>query len=266
MNGINMTTSYSPDARADSNPPIAIVTGGSRGIGRAIVERFFADGMQVVTCGRGARPDDLPAEIVWHRVDVSSSTNCHEFVATVQRDQGAIDCLVNNAGVQIEKTLVDTTDDDWERLISINCRGVFNMCRAVLPQMLSTGGSIINLGSISGKTADAAMAIYNASKAFVHGLTRSIAVDHGPMVRCNAVLPGWIMTDMAKDGFARFEDPAQAEQEACGKHPSRRLGMPQDIANAVSWLASDEARFVTGQFLTVDGGLTASSPLNKLSK
>lgn len=243
---------------------VALVTGGSRGIGLAIVERLVADGMQVVTCGRSARPDGLPSEVLWYQANVASSADCTQLVSDVLQTHGSIDVVVNNAGIQIEKTLVDTTDDDWDNLVSINCRGVFNMSRAVLPHMQSSGGCIVNMGSISGHTVDATMAIYNASKAFVHGLTRSIAVDHGPMVRCNAVLPGWVMTDMAKDGFARSPDPQQAEHEAISKHPARRLGVPQDIANAVSWLASDEARFVTGQFLTVDGGLTASSPLNVL--
>ena len=105
------------------------------------------------------------------------------------------------------------------------------------------------------------MALYNASKAFVHGLTRSIAVDHGPKVRCNAIRPGWIMTGMAEDAFALADDPGAAKSDALARHAAGRFGQPEDIANAVAWLASDEAAYITGQCFTVDGGLTAASPL-----
>ena len=105
------------------------------------------------------------------------------------------------------------------------------------------------------------MALYNASKAFVHGLTRSIAVDHGPAIRGNAVCPGWIMTDMADAAFALAREPEAAKRDALGRHAARRFGMPVDIARAVLWLLSGEADFVTGQRITVDGGLTAASPL-----
>jgi NAD(P)-dependent dehydrogenase (short-subunit alcohol dehydrogenase family) len=127
--------------------------------------------------------------------------------------------------------------------------------------MVESGGSIVNIGSISGNVADLSMGLYNASKAFVRGLTRSIAVDHGPKVRCNAISPGWIMTEMTADAFAMASDPKAAERDALARHPVGRLGLPTDIANAVAWLVSDEAAFVTLQAFTIDGGLTAASPL-----
>lgn len=170
--------------------------------------------------------------------------------------------LVNNAGVQLEKTVQDTTDEEWDLVVGVNCRGVFNMSRAVLPAMTEHGGVIVNIGSISGVAADPHMALYNASKAFVHGLTRSIAVDHGPAVRCNAIQPGWIMTAMAEDGFALADDPDSARRDALARHPVGRFGEPVDVANAVACLASEESRYITGQYFTLDGGLTAASPLN----
>ncbi len=169
--------------------------------------------------------------------------------------------LVNNAGVQVEKNVADTSDEDYDRVMDINCRGTFNMCRAVLPDMMQTGGVIVNIGSISGMVSDPAMALYNASKSFVHGLTRSIAVDHGPKVRCNAVCPGWIMTSMAEDGFALARDPAAAMSDALARHPVGRFGQPDDIAKMVSWLVSDQSSYVSGACFTVDGGMTAASPL-----
>jgi meso-butanediol dehydrogenase/(S,S)-butanediol dehydrogenase/diacetyl reductase len=239
----------------------ALVTGGSRGIGRAVVDRLRADGGAVATCGRGERPGDLPADVLWVRADVGEPGRAEEVVARVSEELGPVRLLVNNAGVQVEKTVLDTTDADWELVVGTNCRGVFAMCRAVLPAMTARGGIIVNVGSISGVVADPAMALYNATKGFVHALTRSIAVDHGPAVRCNAIQPGWIDTGMADDAFAVAGDPGAARRDATARHPAGRLGEPADIAAAVAWLASDDAAFVTGQCFTVDGGLTAASPL-----
>lgn len=239
----------------------AIVTGGGRGIGRAIVDRLLSDGAQVLSCGRSARPQDLPANVIWVQADVSRTEDAQEIVGTAREHLGGVSILINNAGVQIERTVADTTDEDWNLLVGINCKGVFNMCREALPLMTEHGGSIVNIGSISGMVSDPTMAVYCATKAFVHGLTRSIAVDHGPKVRCNAISPGWIMTEMATDAFALAQDPARAEADALARHATRRLGAPGDIANTVSWLVSDEAAFATGQCFTIDGGLTAASPL-----
>lgn len=239
----------------------AIVTGGSRGIGRAIVDRFLADRMQVLTCGRGARPADLDARATWVQADVSKSADAERIVAEARRHLGTIAVLVNNAGVQLEKTVSKTTDEDWDLVVGVNARGTFNMCRAVLADMERSGGVIVNIGSISGIVSDPSLAVYNASKAFVHSLTRSIAVDHGPKVRCNAVSPGWIATGMADDAFALAKNPSAAKADALARHASRRLGRPEDIANMVAWLVSDQAEFVTGQCLVCDGGLTAASPL-----
>lgn len=239
----------------------ALVTGGSRGIGRAIVVRLLDDGLNVFTCGRGQRPDDLPDVVGWATADVSDADNAGRVFDETVRQFGPVSVLVNNAGVQIEKTVTQSSDEDWDLVVGVNCRGVFNMCRAVLPDMQREGGSIINIGSISGVAADPGMALYNASKAFVHGLTRSIAVDHGPQVRCNAIRPGWIMTEMAEDAFALASDPETAKQDALARHAAGRFGQPEDIANAVAWLASDQAGYVTGQCFTIDGGLTAASPL-----
>lgn len=239
----------------------AIVTGGSRGIGRAIVDRFLADGADVLTCGRGDRPANLSPQAAWISADVSDPGDAARILADARARFGTVNILVNNAGVQLEKTVTDTTDADWDLVIGINARGTFNMCRAVIPEMEKSGGAIVNIGSISGLVSDPAMAIYNASKAFVHSLTRSIAIDHGPKLRCNAVSPGWIVTAMVDDAFAVAQSPAAAKQDALMRHPSGRLGKPDDIANIVAWLVSDQAEFVTGQCFTCDGGLTAASPL-----
>ena len=235
----------------------ALVTGGRQGIGRGIADRFAAEGARVTITGRGARSDDLPSHFAWACSDVSDPAAVAELAAGIE----PLDILVNNAGIQVEKTITETSDADWDQLMGANAKGVFLMCRALIPRM-SPGGSIINIGSISGQTADPGLALYNASKAFVHGLTRSIAVDHGPAVRCNAICPGWIMTGMVDAAFAVADNPEAAKADALARHPAGRFGQPSDIAAMAAWLASDQSSFTTGQLFTVDGGLTASSPLN----
>lgn len=239
----------------------ALVTGGRQGIGRAIVDAFVAEGARVLTCGRGARPEDLPDHILWLTCDMSNKKDVEALRDVVEAEFKSLSILVNNAGIQIEKTVLDTSDEDWDNLMGVNAKGVFMACRALIPVM-DKGGSIINIGSISGNTADPGLAIYNASKAFVHGLTRSIAVDHGSAIRCNAISPGWIMTGMADAAFATAGNPDAAKRDALARHPAGRFGQPEDIARLAVWLASDHASFATGQCYTLDGGMTAASPVN----
>jgi len=238
-----------------------LVTGGRRGIGRAIVDRFVEEGATVMTCGRGSRPEDLPASIFWETVDVSISDDVVRLGRACHSQMGELSVLVNNAGVQLEKTLLDTTNEEWDLVMGVNAKGTFLVCREMIP-LMRQGGSIINIGSISGNTADPGLALYNASKGFVHSLTRSIAVDHGPAVRCNAISPGWILTEMADAAFDVATDPQSAKEDALRRHPAGRMGTPQDVASLALWLASDESAFATGHCYVIDGGMTAASPLN----
>ena len=220
---------------------VAVVTGGSRGIGRGIVDLFIAEGARVLSCSRGSHAGDLPADARWFAADVSKAADVDALAERALESFGRVDILVNNAGVQVEKTVVASTEEDWDRLMGVNAKGVFLMCRRFLPIMAQTGGgSVINIGSISGHHADPSMALYNASKAFVHGLTRAIAVDHGPEgIRCNAICPGWIMTEMADAAFCdricRTSRQVVEGRESVGYHNLFGHAQSRRIQRAVAY-------------------------------
>mgnify|MGYP003347901298 CR=1 FL=1 len=242
---------------------VAIVTGAARGIGAAIAARFAQSGYRVMACGRHARPAGLDASIGWQVADVSVEADVQRLMEETLATYGRLDVLVNNAGVQPAGRLVDATDAYWDAVMGTNALGVFRCSRAAIRHMRGAGGGVIlNIGSTSGLQADAGLALYNASKGFVHALTRSISVDHGADgIRCNAICPGWIETGMTDDAFAAARDPAAARRDALARHAVGRLGQPSDIAATAVWLASPEAAFVSGQTFVIDGGLLAGSPI-----
>lgn len=241
---------------------IALVTGASRGIGKEVVLTLSQNNFEVICCGRKEIQKNFPSELTWKKADVSNSADVLELRRFAEENIGVATLIVNNAGIQLEKTIVDTTEEEWDLVIGANCKGVFNICKEFIPSMVKAGGgAIINIGSISGKKADPGLALYNASKGFVHSLTRSIAVDHGPQIRCNSVCPGWIRTEMTESAFGAATNPDLAEEDAILRHPASRLGTPKDIANVVLWLASDQASFVSGQCIDVDGGLNSASTI-----
>ncbi|MEM9464639.1 MAG: SDR family oxidoreductase [Actinomycetota bacterium] len=238
-----------------------IVTGASSGIGEGIAARFVAEGATVFAAARSEVTVD---GATWIRTDVTDPASVDALIAGAVDATGRLDAIVNNAGAQVEKPIEDTTDDDYDLVMDVNVRGVFNGCRAAVRQMAAQtgGGSIINIGSIAGNLADHQMAIYNASKGAVHALTRAIATDNGHQgVRCNAISPGWIMTALADAAFDLADDPAAARAAATAKHPVGRMGDPADIAALAVYLASTESGFVSGSCFTIDGGLTAQSPI-----
>ena len=237
-----------------------VVTGASSGIGEAVARRLVAEGALVTI---GSRSEPVVAGATWVPTDVADPSAADALIDAAIDANGGLDVLVNNAGVQVVRTLADTTDEEFDHVMDVNVRGVFNCCRAAIRWMSDNGGgSIINVGSVAADAADHSMAVYNASKGAVHSLTRSIAIDHGrDGVRCNAICPGWIATAMAEVAFEQSDDPAAARAGAVDRHPVGRLGSPEDVANLAAWLASDEATFVSGSLFTIDGGLTAQSPI-----
>lgn len=240
---------------------VALVTGGRGGAGRAVCERFEAEGAYVYAADlsdAGTIGDD-PAPGEFLRFDVTSETEVAAGIAAIGQAQGRLDIVVNAAGIEIEKTVDETTLDDWNRIFAINVTGTFLTSKHALPLLrASEHAAIVNFGSYDGFIADPKLAAYCATKGAVHALTKAMACDHGPEgIRVNAICPGYIDTPMLAQFIPDGVDPADGRAEAERVHPLRTIGTPTDMANLVHWLVSDEARYATGQLWVLDGGLSA---------
>ncbi|MEX6501771.1 SDR family NAD(P)-dependent oxidoreductase [Pseudomonas zhanjiangensis] len=244
---------------------VAVVTGGGRGIGRGISEKLLESGAQVLIAQRQPLDDELGshAQVAWFAVDLADREAPYAIAHAVEERFGGADILVNNAGFMFEQSLDEMNEDDWERMMAVNMRAPVFLAKALLAQMRQRGGgSIVNIGSIEGIGANPWHAAYCGSKAGVHGFTRAMAVDLGrDGIRCNAIAPGWINSDLSDAYIDVQADPAQARRDLLRLHPVGRTGEPQDIGNAVAFLASEDAAFITGQVIVIDGGRTAKLPL-----
>jgi 3-oxoacyl-[acyl-carrier protein] reductase len=239
---------------------IALVTGGSRGIGRGIVRALAAEGAKVAFVYRGSREaaDALVAEIGNNcqaiQADVAQADSAQRVVDKVIADWGRIDILVNNAGVIRDGLFVRMEPGDWQTVIDTNLGGTFAFCRAAAAQMAlkQRSGRIINISSVAADHVNAGQCNYAASKGAVNAFTRALAVELGSRnVTVNAVAPGFVETDMTEAVRNKAGDFIQKKLI-----PVRRLGKPEDIAAAVVFLASPGASYITGQVITVDGGLS----------
>lgn len=238
-----------------------IVTGGSRGLGAAIVEGFLAEGDRVATCSRSATDqiqkwstDPRSADrFMFSSVDIRDRPACASFVSDVVDAFGGVDVLVNNAGVARASVLALARDEDVDEVIDLNLKGTFEITRLVVRRMLPRGaGRIINISSIVGLTGYRGLGVYGATKAALDGFTRAMAREVGSRgITVNSVAPGYLRTEMSH-GL----DESQLEQ-IVRRTPAGRLGEPADVVRAVQFLASPDAAFVTGHVLVVDGGLTA---------
>ncbi|HBO46042.1 MAG TPA: beta-ketoacyl-ACP reductase [Planctomycetaceae bacterium] len=238
-----------------------LITGGSRGIGRACVAKMASEGAAVAFVYQGNRQaaDELVAEstaagrdVRAFQADVRDSKRVHELVQELADQWGRLDVLVNSAGIVRDGLLGAMTQDQWTDVIETNLGGTYNFCHAVVQQMMyQRGGSIVNLSSTAAEFASRGQVNYAASKGGINGLTRGLAKELAPRnVRVNAVAPGMIETDMsaAVRGLA-----GEQIKKAI---PLRRIGQPEEVANVVAFLASDESSYLTGQIIRVDGGIS----------
>jgi NAD(P)-dependent dehydrogenase (short-subunit alcohol dehydrogenase family) len=249
---------------------VALVTGGSKGIGYACAEQLLDDGYAVAICARNAGEVGAAAarlggrdkvgqdKVLGLRSDVGSADDCASLVPAVREHFGRIDVLVNNAGVYSPVPFLDFTADTWDTLMNINVRGPVLLSGAAARAMRDqgTGGRIVNIASTNGQLSEAEFAHYNASKAAIISLTKSMSVELAPLgILVNAVAPGWVLTPLSEPFVATLSE------DSLGRiSPLRRVGQAGEVAAAVSFLCGSGATYITGITLNVDGGLTAMHP------
>lgn len=253
---------FSPESTQRFAGKVVIVTGAGSGIGAATARRFSQEGAMVVIADvsddqLAATQADLPADRTLSKAaDVAQWNDVQALVdATVERF-GRLDVMVNNAGIAVQGKVTEASLDDWQRVMGTNVSGVFHGARAALPHLIRSKGCIVNTSSVSGLGGDWDMSFYNASKGAISNFTRALALDHGrDGVRVNAVAPSLTFTGMTEDIKANPELLAKFAERI----PLGRGAEPEEIASVIAFLASDDARFVTGVVLPVDGGVSASN-------
>ncbi len=238
----------------------AVITGGSRGIGKGIAMRFAAEGANIAITNMISN-DEFEAAIReiaalgvkarGYVSDASVFADAENVIDEIVKDFGSVDILVNNAGITRDTLLMRMTEEQWDQVLTVNLKSVFNLTKAAIkPMMKQKNGSIINMSSVVGVSGNAGQANYSASKAGIIGFTKSVAKELGSRnVRCNAIAPGFILTEMT----SRLPEDVKADW--ISKIPLRRGGLPEDVANAALFLASDLSSYITGQTLHVCGGM-----------
>jgi NAD(P)-dependent dehydrogenase (short-subunit alcohol dehydrogenase family) len=245
----------------------ALITGGNSGIGRASAILFAKEGAKVAVAARDvASGEDTVAAIkqtggtaMFLPTDVSRSEDCRRAVERTLAEFGRIDVLFNNAGMALVKRLHETTEDEWDRILSTNLKSIYLMCRFAIPHMMAAGGgSIINTGSQLSMVAAPNFAAYCATKGAIVNLSRAMALDYAKHnIRVNTLCPGAVATPLLLRQFEGKEGPQGSLQHLADLHPMGRIGQPEELATAALFLACGEASFVTGTALVVDGGYIA---------
>ena len=228
---------------------IALVTGGSSGMGAATADLLAKRGATVFCAQRSKSSHE---DII---IDLKDINAPKKIISEINKKKGRLDILINNSGIMKENTIENLTLDEWNDHLTINLTAPFLLIKHSLPLLKKSNGSIVNVGSIEGLGNNPGHPAYGASKAGLHGLTRAVAVDHGlDGIRCNAVAPGWIDTKLNNEFINNLNNKDNFKKKLKNIHPVGRTGEPEDVANLICWLVSEEASFVTGQVWTIDGG------------
>jgi NAD(P)-dependent dehydrogenase (short-subunit alcohol dehydrogenase family) len=244
---------------------VAIITGAKSGIGLATARRLADEGARVVAADIEDATSEVrqlfssAADILFVHTDVSSSHQVASLFEETLASYGRLDVLVNNAGMEIPKTVTDTTEEEWNRLMDVNLKGVFLCSRAAIPVMQRQGGGVIvNVASELGLVGGSDIAAYCASKGGVVQLTKALAVDHAKdAIRVNCVCPGPVATPLLERTILGASDPEEERRSIVRKTLMKRVGRPGEIANVILFLASDESSYMTGSIVVADGGVTA---------
>jgi NAD(P)-dependent dehydrogenase (short-subunit alcohol dehydrogenase family) len=243
---------------------VAIITGAASGIGLAAARRFVAEGAKVVVADVQDASHEVGemtkqgGEAIFLQVDVSSEAQVDRLIERTVAAYGRLDVLVNCAGVELSKKITDTSEAEWDRLMSVNLKGVFLCSKAAIPVMQRNGGVIVNVASELGLVGGSEIAAYCASKGGVVQLTKAMAVDHaGDGIRVNCVCPGPVSTPLLEAIIRASSDPEGERRRIAEKTLLKRLGRPEEIANVILFLASEESSYLTGSVVAADGGWTA---------
>ena len=242
-----------------------LVTGSSRGIGFDIAKHFIDAGAFVAVNGRTDQSVSAALERLGNSKrtisapgDIGTVDGCESAVGTANDTFDGLDILVNSAGIGSGRPIADCDEAMWDAHIDVNLKGLFFCCRAALPKLKKSNGNIVNIGSDAGLMGVPGLTVYCASKAGVVNMTRAMALEVAPDVRVNCICPGYVDTDMIRrDSIEKSDDPAATEQRMIDYAPLKNIAMPVEISNGVLYLASHEARFITGVALSIDGGTTA---------
>lgn len=241
---------------------VVVVTGAGSGIGQATAVRFASEGAAVVLVGRTREKLEKTQALLSggnHLVapcDVGEADQVQALSRSVLEKYGHVDVLVNNAGIIVQGRIHEVSLNDWKNLMKIDLDGVFHCVHYFMPALLNSKGNVVNVSSVSGLGGDWGMSVYNAAKGAITNFTRSLAMDYGTdNVRVNAVCPGFTLTDLTED----MQDNQPLLNKFYERIPLARAGQPEEIASAVAFLASEDAKYITGVNLPVDGGITASN-------